>query len=340
MQDKENHIAAYLEGLLSKEEQTLFEQEYNSSPDFKKEVDDYRFIWEQAQLLKRKSRFHTHENWNQLQRRINQTSLFSRIWNRTRTAAAILLLPLGITIAYLIISQNNETINLTNQTITVTSAPGMVSKIILPDSSEVWLNSGTTLTYPQKFVNGKREVSLSGEAYFKVKSDLKNRFNVITPNDVTVSAYGTEFEVSANKDDSFIEAVLAKGHIEMETQDSPPVKLDVSQQANFNLVDKKLKVSRCNLSEKLDWIEGKIVFRKANINDIVQRLSRQFNANFTIQGRNLNVYEFSATFTNESLTEILAILGKVAPFKFCIQDPQKQMNQTYQPKKVTLILQK
>ena len=79
----------------------------------------------------------------------------------------------------------------------MSSAYGLVSKITLPDGSEVWLNSGSKLHYPKQFVGDHRKVYLSGEAYFKVSSDKKHRFDVALSNGITVSAYGTEFNINA-----------------------------------------------------------------------------------------------------------------------------------------------
>lgn len=341
VEDKFNRIAAYLNHQLSEEEQDRFEQEYTSSPEFRKEVDASRSIWEQTELLKKQSQFDTPQNWYQLQRRMHRASALLRTWNGIRTTAAILLIPLGLTITYLLANRDNKGIlPLTEEMIKVTSAPGLVSQITLPDSTLVWLNSGASLTYPRRFTSARRNVTLSGEAYFKVKSDSAHRFDVDIPGLMIVSAYGTEFNVSAYSDDSTIEAILAKGHIEVNAPDASPQKLEVAQQATLNKTTGRIKVNNCNLSDKLAWIEGKIIFRRANINEIVKRLSRHYNVDFAIQGSNLNSYEFSATFSDETLPEILSILQKTAPMRYYINEARKQNDQTYTRRKVTLILDK
>ncbi|MCD8181778.1 MAG: FecR domain-containing protein [Bacteroides sp.] len=312
-QEETNHIAAYLEGLLSEEERIILEEKIASSPAFRKEVDDYRFIWEQSRLLKRQSEFHTYDNWNRLQRRLHRASFRTRAWNWTRTAAAIPLLPLVISLFYLF-SSKHENVLASNEIIEVTSAPGLVSKITLSDSTQIWLNSGSSLTYPRQFTTDRREVQLTGEAYFKVKSDKEHRFDVKVPGSMTVSAYGTEFNVSAYKEDATVEAVLTKGHIEIKTENASSEHLTVSQQATYNKIDGRLQVLECNIMEKTAWKDGKLIFRKAGIMEIAKKLSRHFNADFTVKGRSLVNYEFSATFTDESLSDILSILKRPLPW--------------------------
>lgn len=340
IEDHTKDIAAYLEGLLEGDDLIVFEKRYATSPEFRKEVDDYRFIWEQAQALKAQSQFHLYENWHQLQHRVHRASSFLRAWNGIRTVAAILLLPLGITLFYLLALREEVSMS-ENELIEVSSASGLVSKITLPDSSLVWLNSGSTLVYPRKFAAGSREVKLTGEAFFKVKADKDSRFDVEVPGAMTVSAYGTEFNVSAYKEDTTVEAVLAEGHIEVKAGASGSFKrLAVSQGAIFDTRSGRMQVVQCNLAEKLAWKEGKIVFRRAGIDQIVKCLMRHFNVDMVVQGQKSASYEFSATFTDETLPEILSILAKTTPMEYKVEEPVMKEDQTYRRRKVTLVLEK
>ena len=88
--------------------------------------------------------------------------------------------------------------------------------VLLEDGTRVWLNADSKLVYPEKFARNKREVTLVGEAYFKVKSNPSRRFDVQTAEGVTVSAYGTEFNVQAYDDDTCVVATLADGNIRVE----------------------------------------------------------------------------------------------------------------------------
>ena len=152
-----------------------------------------------------------------------------------RYTAAILLIPALISSIYFyqrIYRLENQPI----EQVELSSAYGLVSKITLPDGSEVWLNSGSKLHYPKQFVGNHRKVYLSGEAYFKVSSDKKHRFDVALSNGITVSAYGTEFNINAYEDDDEIQATLANGSIEIRNEKKPiPQVLNPGEQAVYNL---------------------------------------------------------------------------------------------------------
>ena len=63
------------------------------------------------------------------------------------------------------------------------------------DGSEVWLNSGSSISYPKQHQECKKKCATDWRSLFKVTSDKSNRFDVTTANGLQVSAYGTEFNV-------------------------------------------------------------------------------------------------------------------------------------------------
>jgi ferric-dicitrate binding protein FerR (iron transport regulator) len=182
------------------------------SPELRKKFDEIARIYTLSENLIRQREVNTQAAWDQLYRRIKRSKTMQSIWNFTRTAAAILL-PLFLIYQYFLLPEINR--NKIQQTITITSAPGTVTKTVLPDGSEVWLNAQSTLTYPVHFTQKTRTVKLNGEAYFKVTSDKEHRFEVMTPHQIIVSAYGTEFNVNAYTSANRYEVTLAEGHVEV-----------------------------------------------------------------------------------------------------------------------------
>lgn len=114
--------------------------------------------------------------WIQLHKRITFDRNKRRFFNYFRNTAAILL-PLFLVYQYALYPTFRKN-RLPKETITVTSAPGIVTKAILPDGSEVWLNSLSSLTYPQRFTEKERTIQLTGEAYFKVVSDNNSSLKI------------------------------------------------------------------------------------------------------------------------------------------------------------------
>ena len=219
------------------------------------------------------------------------------------------------------------------------TAYGVVSKVTLSDGSEVWLNSGSKLVYPKRFTGDERQVSLVGEAYFKVKSNPSRRFDVQTAEGVTVSAYGTEFNVQAYDDDTCVVATLADGNIRVE-QSALHLEEDLKpgEQAVFSKRDGKMNRQQANLLVEMAWREGKIVFRRTPLEEGAKVLSRHFNVDIRLQGKEVFDYAYSGTFTTETITEILSLLEKSAPISCEIMEPEQQSDYTFSRKKVLIRL--
>ena len=335
--DVNEKILQYFQGRLSIEETRVFEEILEASPEMKSEIEAYRYIWNLSDTMRRQQLINTESNWRKLSKRLYFYRIQKNLWGGLQKVAVILLIPLILVSIYLYENKDKDKTH-KSESIEVFSAYGLVSRITLPDGSTVWLNSGTRITYPQSFENGKRQVFLSGEAYFEVKSDPKNRFDVITPDGITVSAYGTKFDVCAYHDDNYTDAILVNGHVEVRKAGMNTSMLLSGQQASINRGDERLNfnVSRVNIYEKTAWKDGKMVFRRAGFKEIATKLSRKFNAEIILQGKTLYDYEYTATFTVESLSEILSLLEKSAPIKCSIIESEKQSDDSFSKKKVII----
>jgi len=330
------HIIAYLENRLSAEEKEIFDHLMQDSPELKKEVDDLRFILQRADDLNLQRQIDPTAHWKKVSRRIAFESYKNKAWRLLRSSAAVLLIPALIT-SYILYNTLNEWNNKPIEQLEVTSAYGLVSKVTLSDGSEVWLNSGSRLSFPERFTGKERNVSLSGEAYFKVSSDKENRFNVTIPGNLVVSAYGTEFNINAYEEDKNIETTLAKGHVDVSEIDQPSFRtLHPGQQVTFNKETNKMDVADANLLVTTSWKDGKMIFRRASMAEIIRRLSRHFNVDIKLEGKEIYNYEYSATFTTESLSNILQLLEKTAPIKCRIIEPEQSDDYSYSRRTVII----
>lgn len=305
------------------------------SEEHKWENEDEKSILELSDRLMAQKKINVDRNWDVLNKRIRNDQLKIRLWKFMRTSAAILLLPVLILSTFLYI-QLEEWKSAPVEQVELVAAYGVVSKVVLSDGSEVWLNSGSKLIYPNRFA-GKRQVYLSGEAYFKVKSDATNRFDVQTTDGITVSAYGTEFNVQAYEEEADVTATLAKGQISIEQE-----KLKISrhlkpgEQAIFAKKEKNISLHEANILMETAWKDGKIVFRRTPMEDVAKQLSRHFNVDIQLQGKEVFDYSYSATFTTETLAEILSLLEKSAPIRCEIIEPEQQGDYAFSKKKVLI----
>lgn len=275
-------------------------------------------------------------DWEQLRKRITSDRNRRLFFNYLRNTAAILL-PLFLVYQYTLYPILKKSGSIV-ETITVTSAPGMVTKTILPDGSEVWLNALSSLTYPQRFTEKERRVQLSGEAYFKVTSDKKHRFNVETPQKMVVSAYGTEFNVNAYESEATHEVTLASGQVEVSSEigSKATETLVVDEKAILQVKTGNIHVVTADTYVETAWKDGRMVFRREKLDKIATRLSHKFGVDIHLEGDRLKEYEYTATFTEETLEDILDLLKRSAPITYSICKQKQLNNETFTRRKVTI----
>ena len=202
----------------------------------------------------------------------------------------------------------------------VTAAYGTRSALKLADGSRVWLNSGSSLTYPDKFVNHKRMVKLVGEAYFEVHSDISRPFIVETKS-VSVTATGTKFNVQAYDKVNQIEVSLASGKVLVkklsdENNRNSITNLVPNQHLKYDTKTDQKEIDNENVYRYIAWKDGKLIFRNESLSEIALKISQLYNVEIIVQGKGLEDYKFRATFQDESLEEILKLLKLTSPIDY------------------------
>jgi ferric-dicitrate binding protein FerR (iron transport regulator) len=194
----------------------------------------------------------------------------------------------------------------------VAHAPvGQVITVTLPDSSVVYLNSGSTLTYPEKFAADKREVSLEGQGWFKVYASRTYPFYVNTSRGMTLYVYGTEFDLAAYPHEKDVEIYLASGNLNMML----PVKnvecaVKPNQKLTYDTVEESIAVLDIPGGMGYDWKEGNLCFRHSTMSEILTSLSRRFDVVIDAVNASADTNEYHASFTSsETLEDILTQLS-------------------------------
>lgn len=194
---------------------------------------------------------------------------------------------------------------------------GKIFELILSDGTAIVLNSGTTIKYPIYFLpNQKREVFLTGEAYFEVSKDSLRQFVVSTENQEVV-VYGTKFNVSAYENEAFTKTVLVEGSVGVSSGNTKvkiiPGEMAISEKANGHI-----KIKEVNPLEYIAWTQNKMVFANKKFSEIIKTLERKFDVTIINKYKTLDNQIFNAAFEDESLVEILSLFEKSRPFEFTI----------------------
>lgn len=252
--------------------------------------------------------------------------------------AAVLLLPLIAStsiLSYLYIGKLGVKDQIAY--LEASSAPGIVTRIQLPDSSSVWLNAGSTLRYPSRFEKDNRTVHLTGEGYFEVQSDKAHPFYVALQEGIQVKAHGTKFNISAYEDDLLMETSLETGLVDV-ISGSRSIALKPDQQVVFDKKENKFSIRTVNIDEKTAWKTGRLVFRNATLDEVVKQLSRRFNIDITLHKESKKEYRFRATFSTENITQILNYLRLAAPIQWAVADTKQQDDLTYPRQRIDVWL--
>ncbi len=218
---------------------------------------------------------------------------------------------------------NNKIEELQYNTIRIPN--GKTFKIILSDGTAVILNAGSSLKYPVRFFKEQnREVTLMGEAFFDVEKNENSPF-IVTTETMDVRVLGTKFNLTSYPEDLHESTVLVEGSVSLYERGGSFDKdnstlLSPGFKADWHTSDKKMVINKVNTDIYTGWIEGKLVMKKMNFSNIIQRLQRHYDVSIVNDYVELNDRIFTATFEKETIEEVLETFSIETPFKYEIKE--------------------
>lgn len=259
------------------------------------------------------------------QRRKHFINILSRV-------AAILLLPVfcfGLYMSVKFESTRHAQISINQAYNEVFSSVDAITKVTLPDGSNVWLNHSSTLKYPATFKGSFRTVELTGEGYFEVAHNPKIPF-IVKAGAIEVLARGTTFNLMAYPDDDRIETSLINGHVELQKRESdgkviPLLTMQPTDLAIFEKSDARISTRTVNDDRYFSWKDGKLVFNKEPLGEVVKELGRWFNVDIQVKDPELLDITYTATFVHETLPQVMELISRISPVSYSISD-RKEIN--------------
>ena len=191
-------------------------------------------------------------------------------------------------------------------TTTVVGEKDQFSKIVLPDSSEVWVNSGSKITYDNHFGIDNRAIKLIGQAFFHAAKN-KNLPMVVTANMLDVKVIGTRFDVSAYPEDKQVKVVLESGKVELDNVSGNTIHYEMvpGEMATCNTGSRKVTISKVETRIYTAWKDGLMIFRDDPMSVVINQLERRFNIDVVVKDQEIYKSVFTATINNEPLDKIL-----------------------------------
>jgi Fe2+-dicitrate sensor, membrane component len=194
-----------------------------------------------------------------------------------------------------------------NGLLTLSTPIGGQYQITLSDGTKVWLNAGTTLTYPSRFTGLTRDVQIVGEAFFHVASDQNKPFRVNSGKQ-QITVLGTQFNVQAYEDESAIRTTLVEGSVEIAAA-GKKLKLVPGEQAVLD--NKGMTKSGVDVEAATAWKHGYFKF-DGDLKSIMAQISRWYDVEVVFDNNVDTSLELMGRISRDKkLNDILRMFGEV-----------------------------
>lgn len=211
---------------------------------------------------------------------------------------------------------------------------GKRNTISLPDSSILVLNTNSlvNVTYSQQ----ARTIELQrGELHIEVAHNKSRPLRVIAAGKV-IQAVGTAFNVEVS--DKLVELIVTDGKVLVDTHtsalDSTPITNNAIPVTQGELIDLPIslpinqglvkKVSKTEITSKLSWRKGNLIFRGDSLADALKEISRYSDISFELaDDEKLRNIKVAGMFKTGDVDGLLSVLEKSFNIEYKKVSPQK-----------------
>ena len=259
--------------------------------------------------------------WDEIHQRLERstasaTPTIRMSWRMvSRIAAVLVIVSTLVTIAYLYSFETKKVEPLVNNTIFKETPLGSKVTTKLPDGSLVTLNSGSKISFSEEFDENKREVHLSGEAFFEVVHNLNKPFLVRMDGDV-VRVLGTSFNIRSYPEDSAVYVSVATGRVSYSIPSGDEVILEPNRMATYLPHRRSLTTGEVNGLQAFGWKDKVLYFNDITFDKVVTELERWYGIQIVYSNEQAFKGSYSEQFNNPTLSEVLHSLSFVYRFDF------------------------
>lgn len=231
--------------------------------------------------------------------------------------AAMICIPICIAFfTYNILSISNADKN--RSPFMVKANKGDKATVVLPDGTDVILNSASQLSYLSDFGRNERRVHLEGEGYFKVAHDAHRTF-IVQVGELEVKVMGTVFNVCAYSNDQDVTVVLLEGKVGVYTP-STSATLSPGEKINYNKSTRKLSTEKVYPDDYVSWTKGNLYFQNESLENIMKALSRVYDVTIRIDSPKISEERFTGTIPGGGIQNALNIIMLTSPFRYEVED--------------------
>ena len=296
----------YLSGGCTPDEKIIIESWIAESPENLKIFNETKEIWETSENISEGIKLHPEAAWNRIKLKTGISESRMKIiklspYRKILRVAAIFLLLLGIGLLIKISFYGGR------NHITISTLNSAKQEIRLADGSVVYLNRGSKLIFPEKFITATREIELEGEGFFKVAKDSTHPFIVHAKGTIT-KVLGTSFNINTKNPEQIKIAVFSgKVAFRPEGSGKQELKLTKGESGSFNKTNFSLTKQTGENDNAIAWQTGILKFNNTSLPEAANILSGYYSQTIEIDPILQKRY-ISVTFDNQPLDKVLGIL--------------------------------
>jgi len=243
-----------------------------------------------------------------------KASRHRKLYLKIASAAAILFFAMTCTMTYLYFTEPKELYTYSAQSTPV--------EYTLGDGTKVTLNKNSNLTFKSDFGEKRRDVKLTGEAFFKVAKDKTRPFTVEAFGTKT-EVLGTWFNVKTNNATSEVSTTLIEGSVQFKA-DNYNIKLKPGDEVVYNTLTKKYTAGKTDVQFNTAWALGRYNYSNITFSEFAVKLEKIYNIKIDISDKKIANRIISASFVNEEpIEKILKALENELGFRFITKDSTK-----------------
>ncbi|QEM11396.1 FecR family protein [Mucilaginibacter rubeus] len=189
---------------------------------------------------------------------------------------------------------------------TVSTPKGGQYQVVLPDGTRVWLNTASSIRFPTAFTGNDRQVEISGEVYFEVAKNKSKPF-IVSSGNQKVTVLGTHFDINAYQDEGTVKTTLLEGSVKVTNGDNM-VLLKPGQQSQLSTENKLTVSNDIDMDEVVAWKNGFFQFNKADIQTIMNQISRWYDVEVRYEGQVQPGHYYGKISRNVNASKVLKVL--------------------------------
>ncbi len=317
-------IANILADEATPEEKQIFDKWISSNNENKAYFNDLKKIWNQSGSLSEYDLIDVNAAKEKVKRKIKiQSNNKFLIARKLLKVAAVFVFTFGIGwLTYYIFEKASSK---HFQYIETVTKNGEKAQVVLSDGTKIWINSGSSLKYPDVFTGKNPEVFLEGEAFFDVSLNRNKPF-IITTSLIQVEVLGTEFNISSYPDDETIETTLVTGTVKITSKNAKSkwgketYILKPNEKAIFSKNNNTIVVDEVITKYYTSWKDGRLYFNNETFEKIAKRLERWYDLEIKLTGRELKYNRYTCVVNKDKTIEhVLNLLDICTPIEYSIE---------------------